>query len=49
MIAIIPTAFNGIPKPNCHFSLIEPLIQHELQQHLLIAPVLKSFGVKLPL
>ena len=47
-IAIIPTAFNGIPKPNSHYSLIEPLAPHESQQHLNV-PVLKMFGEKLPL
>ena len=47
-IAIIPTTFNGIPKPNSHYSLVESLIQHELQQHLLV-PVVKRFGEKLPL
>ena len=49
IIATIPTAFNGIPKPNCHYSLIKFLIQHELQQHILVVPVLKIFGEKLPL
>ena len=29
--------------------MIELLIQHELQQHLLLVPVLKMFGEKLPL
>ena len=39
MIAIIPNPFNGISKPNCHYSLIELLFQHESQhvirQHVL--------------
>ena len=48
MIAIIPTTFNGIPKPNCHYSLLELLVQYELQEHLLVVPVLKIFGKKLP-
>ena len=48
MIAMIPTTFTGIPKPNCHYSSIESLIQHELQ-HLLVVSVLTSFGTKLPL
>ena len=30
-IAIIPTAFNGIPKPTCYYSLIESIVQHESQ------------------
>ena len=29
--------------------MIESLIQHELQQHILVVPVLKFFGEKLPL
>ena len=47
-IAIIPTAFNGTPKPNCHYSMIESLFQHEPQPHLLVVPILKIFGKKLP-
>ena len=49
MIAIILTTFSGIPKPNCYYSLIQSLIQHELLQHLLVVPVLKICGEKLPL
>ena len=48
MISIIPTTFNGIPKPNCHYSLLGSLIQHELLWHLLVVPLLKTFGEKLP-
>ena len=49
MIAILHTSFNCIPKPNCHYSLKESLLQHVLQQHLLVVQVLKIFGEKLPL
>ena len=49
MIAVITTTFNGIPKPNCDHSLIESLVQHESQQHLLVVPVLKILVRKLPL
>ena len=49
MIAITPTAFNGIPKLRCYCSLIDSLILHELQLHLLVVPVLKILGEKLPL
>ena len=35
--------------PNCHCNMTEPLVQHELQQHLLIVAVLQSFGEKLSL
>ena len=47
-IAVVPTAFNGIPKPNCHYILIEPLAMYESEQHLLV-PVLEIFGMKLQL
>ena len=48
-IAIIPITFNGIPKHNCHCHyLVEPLVQHELQEHLIFLQVLKHFE-KLPL
>ena len=48
IIAIIPTRFNGMPKPNCHYNMIESLVQYDLQQHLLVAPVPKYFCKKLP-
>ena len=48
IIANIPTTFNGIPQTSCHYSLIELLVQHELQQHLLAVTVLKLFGGRLP-
>ena len=48
MIETIPPAFSGIPKSNCHYSLVESFIQHQLQHHLLVL-VLKPFDEKLQL
>ena len=48
-IAVIPTTFSGIPKPNHHYIMIESSVQDKLQQHFLVVPVLKMFGEKSPL
>ena len=48
-IAIVPTAFNGMPKPDCHYSFLKLLAPHESQQHILAVPVLRTFGKKLSL
>ena len=32
-IAIIHTTFNGIPKLDCNYSFIEPLVPYRSQQH----------------
>ena len=49
-IAIVPTTFNGMPKPDYHYSFMESLIPYKSQQHLFVfvVPVLKYFGKKLP-
>ena len=47
MIAIVPSAFNDMPTPDCHYSFMEPLAPHKSQQNVLVVPVFKIFGEKL--
>ena len=43
-IAIVFTAFKGIPKPDYLYSFMELLSPQESQQHLFVVPVLKIDG-----
>ena len=40
-IAIVPTIYNGVPRPKCHYNFIEPSVPYESQQHLFVVHVLK--------
>ena len=43
-LAIVPATFNSIPKPNCHYSFMEPSVLYESQQNLFAVSVLKIFA-----
>ena len=45
---MVPATFNGIPKPVCHYSSMEPSVPYESRQNLFAVPILKIFGKKLP-
>ena len=46
MLAVVPTTFNGTPKPNCYYNFTE--MSPKSQQNLFVVQVLKIFGTKLP-
>ena len=45
-LAIVPATLTGIPKPNHYYSLTST--QPSLEQNLILIPLLKIFGAKLP-
>ena len=47
-LAIVPASFNSIPKPDSHYSFMEPSVLYKAQQNLFVVPVFKVFGKKLP-
>ena len=46
-LAIVPTFFTSTPKPHCYYNL--PDTSSVLEQNLFVIPLLKIFGVKLPM
>ena len=47
-LATVPTTFNDIPQPDCHYSLMESSVPYKSQQKLFVVTVLKVFEKKCP-